>query len=141
MPGNKLYKVTRILDVLERWWFWGSIASFKYHLKLADKYLIEAKTLFEYKQYLLGLDALRRSDVQIPQIQKSLFSAQQEGKDIHKLSTMAIEAMNAHILVLDELSSQLPSTYVWVPERELPVTLELSNLLSESIVIRKKLLQ
>lgn len=141
MPGNKLYKVTRILDGLERWWFWGSIASFKYHLKLADKYLIEAKTLFEYKQYQLGVDALKRSDAQMPQITESLRSAQREGKDIHILKDTMVEAMKVHILVIEKFSSELPETYIWKPEKSPSTVLELARISSESLEDRKKLLE
>ncbi len=141
MPGNKFYKVTRILDSIERWWYWGSIASFKYHLKLSDKYLIEAKTLFEYKQYQLGVDALKRSDAQIPQVIEFLHSARKEGKDVQKLKIIASDAMVAHALVLEKLSSELPKTYLWTPEKERPVVLDFSLLLNESLAMRKKLLE
>jgi len=62
MPGNKLYRIMRIIDELKKPLYFGSITRYKYHLSLADKYLVEAKTLFEYKQYLLAVDALERSD-------------------------------------------------------------------------------
>ena len=65
MPGNKLYKASRLFDELQKYWHWGNIASVKYRLKIADKYLVEAKVLFEYKQYVLALDALERSDMHI----------------------------------------------------------------------------
>lgn len=141
MPGNKLYRMTRILDSLERWWYWGNIASFKYHLKLADKYLIEAKTLFAYKQYQLGVNALKRSDAQIPQVMKFLYSVQKDGKDVQKLKSTADDAMVAHILVLEKLSSELPETYRWAPEKKQPVLFDFSLLLNESLAMRKKLLE
>src|SRR5450759_5012191 len=62
MPGSSLYKVSRVVDLLKFYWSWGNIAQIKYHLALSDKYLIEAKTLMEYKQFLLGTDDLRRYD-------------------------------------------------------------------------------
>src|SRR3989344_2434627 len=65
MPGNKLYTFSRFFDEVGRIWNFGSIASTKYALHLSDKYLVEAKTLFEYQQYLLALDALQRSDRQL----------------------------------------------------------------------------
>ena len=138
MPGNKVYTVMRIIDSFEKWWYWGNIAGFKYHLKLADKYLIEAKTLFEYKQYKLGMDALKRSDIQIPMMVISLQSAYREGKDIKQLQALAFDAMTAHVKVLERLLTELPSSFQWSPEKKQSVRLNLSDVLIESIALRKK---
>src|SRR3989344_5659903 len=63
MPGNKLYKVHLFLESLEQYWYFGSFGQFKYSLKESDKYLVEAKTLFDYKQYILANKALQKSDI------------------------------------------------------------------------------
>lgn len=139
MPGNRFYKISRMLDSIERWWFWGNIASTKYHLKLADKYLVEAKTLFEYKQYQLGTDALKRSDAQIPQIHRSLQLAQQEGKDVQKLKSLADNAMIAHIGILQKLSEELPKSFQWTPEKQASTVINFSQLFRDSIALRKEL--
>ena len=71
MPGNPMYKIRQILERAQEYWYFGDMAKVKYHLKMADKYLVEAKTLFEYKQYLLAVDALQRSNQQfqpLPQL-------------------------------------------------------------------------
>lgn len=141
MPGNKLYKVSRIFDELGQWWFFGNISSFKYHLKLADKYLVEAKTLFEYKQYKLGVDALRRSDKQIPQIRRSLSRARLEGKQVKQFESIFTSAMNVHIDVLKKLSEQLPENFQWNPEKRSPETINFSQILSNSIEQRAKVLK
>lgn len=141
MPENKFYKISRMLDSIERWWFWGNIASVKYHLKLADKYLVEAKTLFEYRQYQLGAGALRRSDAQIPQIHRSLQFAQQEGKDVQKLKSFAVSAMTAHIGILEKLSEELPENFQWTPEKQASITINLSQLFRDSIAVREELLK
>src|SRR5690242_19345931 len=62
MPGNKLHKIVQIVDKFQYYWSWGNIARANYFMDLSDKYLVEAKTLFEYKQYLLGVESLKRSD-------------------------------------------------------------------------------
>src|SRR5450759_4493421 len=79
MPGSSLYKVSRVVDRLKFYWSWGNIAQIKYHLALSDKYLVEASTLMEYKQYLLGVDALRRSDAEFTKLPVYVAGAKKEG--------------------------------------------------------------
>src|SRR3989344_6985672 len=62
MPGNKFYTINQVIEKVSYFWYFGSFGQFKYNLKKADKYLVEAKTLFEYKQFLLGYQALKKSD-------------------------------------------------------------------------------
>lgn len=119
MPGHKLYTLSRILDDLKGYWFWGNIAQTKYHQGLSDKYLIEAKTLFEYRQYHLAIDALRRSDQ-------------------HFQKGMPDVAREAHIAALVLLKAQLPQTYVWQDEHRPPATLELHTALRRSLEIRNE---
>lgn len=121
MPGHRFYKVSRILDELKKYWYWGSIAGAKYHLGLSDKYLVEAKTLFEYKQYPLALDALARSDEQFQMI-----------------SSVSDEASKAHGAVLTKLMTELPEMYTWQEEHQLPVVLDLRGELRRSVDIRNE---
>src|SRR5438876_8559854 len=81
MPGNKFYKISKIIETFEKWWYWGSIGQTKYNMQLADKYLVEAKTLFEYKQYFLALKALRQSDAYISKVPLFINQARNEKKD------------------------------------------------------------
>jgi len=118
MPGNKIYKISRIVDRVKEYWYFGNLAQAKYHLSLSDKYLVEAKTLFEYKQYLLALDALTRSD--------DHFSQQKN-----------TEAAKAHIFVLESLLGQLPDTFQWTPEKETATQLPIAQKLQDSIKIRE----
>ncbi len=141
MPGNKLYQISRVLDVFSRWWYWGNIASVKYYLKLADKYIVEAKTLFEYRQYQLGVEALKRSDAQIPQIVNYLALAKQENKDIKKLHATIVDGMNAHISMLEKLSKELPESFVWTPEKQAPTFINFSQLFQNAKMERMKLLK
>src|SRR5260221_10615939 len=82
MPGNKIYRVTRVIDKLKKYWYWGNISQIKYHLGLADKYLVEAKTLMEYNQFLLAADALRRSDDEFAQLPTYIVGARHDVVDI-----------------------------------------------------------
>lgn len=130
MPGNRLYTLSRFLDSASKWWNFGSIASTKYALHLSDKYLVEAKTLFEYKQYLLAIDALQRSDKQV----KSLHL-----KTGGQLRQMIREAMAVHKNVLSKLRQEVPEQYVWRPEKEEQTVLPLWKLIDASIGIRETL--
>ncbi len=119
MPGNKLYRVTRIIDKLKNYWYFGEIGQAKYHLGLADKYLVEAKTLFEYRQYLLAVDALQRSDDEFKKVPKNL------------------DAAEKHIEVLTQLLSIVPDAFTWTSEKAEATQLPLKNLLEASIRLRQ----
>ncbi|OGG24464.1 hypothetical protein A3A79_04750 [Candidatus Gottesmanbacteria bacterium RIFCSPLOWO2_01_FULL_43_11b] len=121
MPGHKLYKISRFLDQAKAWWYWGVKSKIKYHASLADKYLVESKTLFEYQQYLLAVDALRRSNEQITAI-----------------SSRSGEQMKAHTDVLERLKQMLPEEFLWQPEKETPTRLPLHILLDEALFIRNE---
>lgn len=137
MPGNKLYVVSTLLDRAQRYWHFGSIAKIKYHMALSDKYLVEAKTLFEYKQYLLATNALMRSNVQFQNIHTFLKQAQQEGKDVHIWQQMVHQQSSVHTDVLMSLQKYLPEDFLWQPEKEQATQLSLADLVQESISIRR----
>lgn len=118
MPGHRLYKVSRIFDSLKSYWYWGTIAQSKYHRSLSDKYLVEAKTLFEYKQYLLAVDALNRSNEHI--------------------KTFSHEQMKIHRDVLEQLKQALPKEFLWQPEKQTSTLLPLHKLLDEAIKLRNE---
>src|SRR3989338_9208325 len=61
MPGNRLYSLLQLKDAFMNFWYFGDMAKVKYNLALSDRYLIEAKTLFEYKQYKLATNSLKKS--------------------------------------------------------------------------------
>ena len=119
MPGNKLYSVSRIIDAVKEYWYWGKLGQAKYHLALADKYLVEAKTLFEYKQYLLAVDGLKRSDEHIKKV------------------PMNKDAMLSHVEVLNYLLKTLPEQFTWTPEKGAATQLNLHEIIKNSINIRK----
>jgi len=136
MPGNRLYRVSRILDQLKVYWYWGNIAQFKYHLNLADKYLVEASTLFNYRQYLLGIKALAESDHEINKLPETLSRAKKEHKDTLNLVFLLQEAMLEHERILYELEKDLPQEFLWQPEKESPTLLPLASLLMQSRNLR-----
>lgn len=134
MPGNKLYKVTRIFDQLERFWFFGNIAQTKYHLKLSDKYLVEAKTLFEYNQYLLGADALTRSDKEFAELPGNLSGAKSEGVDITPLKQTVRDAAAKHNEILSKIA--VPEQFTWTPEKASATFLRLGTMIQSSEELR-----
>lgn len=136
MPGSKFYLVSRMTDMLKRYWHWGSIASFTYHLQLSDKYLVEAKTLFEYQQYLLAVDALFRSNEQFSQLFSVMRRIDAEGKNTTKIQSLLREASLKHLQVLDTLQAGLPPAYTWKPEKQESVSLDFVKVFSEAKRVR-----
>lgn len=137
MPGNKLYKITRIVDQFKKYWYFGNIAQIKYHLGLSDKYLVESKTLFEYKQYLLAVDALKRSSDQFSQIHQYVKKAEAEGEDMQSLKKTITEASDVHSAVLEQLLQITPKEYEWKPEKMSSEQLQIHNDLQNAITVVK----
>lgn len=136
MPGNKMYAVMRVMDLMKARFYFGNISSYKYHLALSDKYLVEAKTLFEYKQYLLALEALSRSDSEFAKAPVYLLRAREEKKDVRLFVTQLMEASDKHKLVLGRIADMTPPTFTWSPEKSEASVLELSRKLRESVMVR-----
>lgn len=138
MPGNKLYKLSQLEEKLLKYWYFGSFASFDYNRKYADKYLVEAKTLFEYDQYLLGYQALLKSNNYFQHIPLTLLQAAKEGKDISEEQLLFTKECEKHREVLQSLLTTTPETVNWTPEKEKPSIIPLHNVLVQSIAERKK---
>ena len=136
MPGNRLYKVMRVIDTMKRYWYFGNIAQTKYHLELSDKYLVEAKTLLEYNQFLLASDALAGSDKEFMQIDVYLNMAKTGGVDISALRGTVLSAADKHISILKALKLNTPVKFTWKPEKALPTELNLGSMLQSSIDLR-----
>lgn len=138
MPGTILYKAHLVLELFQQFWYYGDFGQFKYNLKQADKYLVEAKTLFEYKQYLLAVAALEKSNIYFEKIPKTLELAEKHKKNIfinkHIFQTAALK----HKEVILKLLLEVPESYTWRPEKEPETVLELHNKLTEALLIRKK---
>jgi len=140
MPGSVLYKTHLLQEKMEKYWYFGDFGQFDYNLKLSDKYFVEAKTLFEYQQYLLGVISLRKSDSYFQRTLPNLLQARQHNKDITEKRTVLSQAAAKHIEILSKLQQDLPSTFLWAPEKSIATTLKLRDLVSWSIQVRKKIL-
>ncbi len=136
MPGNKLYKLSRFADQLKKYWYWGNIAKTKYYLSLSDKYLVEAKTLFEYQQYLLAVDALHRSDVEIQQLIDLIHKAEKDNKNMKTYRRIIDDAMASHQVVLQKLIQELPVEFLWQPEHNEAQLLRIQQELIKAQTIR-----
>lgn len=136
MPGNKIYTVSRVLDSLKKYWYFGDIAQTKYHMELADKYLVEAKTLFEYQQYLLGMDALLRSDFHFGQLKERIRKVRSNGKNPKDLEALVTGASDTHIALLNTLQLVTPKEFTWNPEHGNASYIPIHELFSESKNIR-----
>lgn len=133
MPGHPLYKLSEFIDQIQELWSFGSLSSFKYNLSMADKKLIEAKTLFEYKQYLLATKSLLRYEEHFNKASFLLSRAESEGKDISKQRAIFTSARKKHVEVLEKLKSELPEEFVWTPEKGTPERLKIRKLIDDAI--------
>lgn len=137
MPGSKFYVISEAIDAISKYWYFGDIGSFKYNLSQSDKYLVQAKTLFEYNQYLLGKEALDKSDKHFLLTKKAI-RKQKFKKNFSEKEKIFTSASNKHIQVLTSISSTIPSEFKWTPEKKEATFLNLSQEISESINIRKR---
>lgn len=138
MPGSKLYKMRLIWEEVIRYWHFGNLSQFKYNLNQADKYLVEAKTLFEYKQYLLAKLALEKSDNYIIKAKEYLAKSKEDGKNIEQKQIMFENANLKHIEVLNFIKTIIPDNFLWSPEKVPATNLDFKKALDESIKIRKQ---
>lgn len=137
MPGHKLYRVARLIDEVKRYWYWGNLASYRYYLGQSDKALVEAKTLFEYRQYLLAINALERSDTALQRVPDSLNRAKDEGKNIEKYKREFGEAMDEHKRLIAKLKQETPEEFRWTPEKSDPQTLRIHEELNRALRLRQ----
>ena len=140
MPGTIFYKLRVIEEKIIKYLYFGDYGQFNYNLKEADKYLVEAKTLFEYKQYLLGAKALQESDSYFSKTLPYLENAKSHGKNISDKRELLHQASLKHIEVLKALIINTPSDFLWSPEKTASTPLPLGQLLNRSIEIRKRYL-
>lgn len=140
MPGSFSYKIHQAVEKIEQYWYFGNFGQFTYNLEKSNKYLVEAKTLFEYRQYLLGYNALEKSNTYFKQIPRYLGKAEKEGKDISEKRALLVQAAKKHREVLEKMKKETPSRFIWVAEKSLPVALDIHPLLEKSSTIRSKCL-
>lgn len=140
MPGSKFYSIQKILESLSYYWYFGDFGQFNYNLRESDKYLVEAKILFDYKQYFLGHKALISSDKYFAKINPTLVSARRNNKNISEKEKILKEAAAKHIEELSEMKEGTPENFNWVPEKDKPTFLSLWQAIDNAISIREKAL-
>lgn len=139
MPGNKMYVVSELFDTLKSYYTFGEFAKFKYYLSQSDKYLVEAKILFEYGQYPLAKLSLEKSDKYFAQLKDTLDSAKNKNKNISEKEEILYSAAEKHIEVLEKMLTSVPSDFTWKAEKEDPVYIDINNLINSSIQKRKNI--
>lgn len=137
MPGGISYKLHLLWEEVSNYWYFGDFGQFEYNLKESDKYLVEAKTLFEYEQYLLGFKALQKSNDYFAKTLPFLIRAKQHGKDIFQKRTLLSLAARKHIEVLQKMESDTPFTFMWSPEQSPQSQLHIHSLIDTSLIIRR----
>jgi hypothetical protein len=138
LPGNKLYRVSEFVDSIKKYWYFGTLTQLKYVQEMSDKHLIEAKTLFEYKQYALGVRALEKSNTEASAIPSLLMLLSKEKKSSLEIKTKVNEEMKAHQVVLQRMFSDVPGSIDWVEEKKAPEVIDFSKLFEFSIGLREK---
>ena len=138
LPGNKFYSISQLWESAERFWYFGDFGQITFTLKLADKYLVEAKTLFEYEQYLLGYNALQKSNLYFSQLPTLLSSAQLHGKRIAEFDSKIKNAAKKHNEELERIKQEIPEAFLWSPEYSPPQNLLLHKEIDRAITIRGK---
>lgn len=137
MPGGIQYKIHTVWENLLKYWYFGSFGQFTYNLKESDKFLVEAKVLFEYKQYLLGTTALEKSNFYFVHVKPYLMKAEKEGKDISQKKVILHEASLKHIEVLTSLKTNVPDSFLWQPEKSPTTQLPLKKVIQDAIEERE----
>lgn len=140
MPGNFFYQPRLIISKISKYIYFGDFGKFDYNLKESDHYLVEAKTLFDYQQYLLGSEALGKSDEYFKKIYPALENARKNGKDISERDLILKEASRKHMETLGHLNEHLPEEVEWNPENSTPTKLNFKKIIENSINIRNSVL-
>ena len=136
MPGNPMYKIRQILERAQEYWYFGDMAKVKYHLKMADKYLVEAKTLFEYGQIRLAVESLDKSNYHFSNAVLYEDDVVQDKKDSGEQMQELKNAAEKHTSVIKVLDQELPDTVEWQEEKKEKEEILLSMLFREATVIR-----
>jgi len=138
MPGGVSYKLHLVWEKILQYWYFGDFGQFTYNLNESDKYLVEAKTLFEYNQYLLGYKALQKSNDYFVKIAPFLKSAKKNEKNVSEKKVILISASQKHIEVLEKMRDDTPENFYWTPEKSPASLLKIHLLIDGSIQIRSR---
>lgn len=139
MPGNKLYLLAEAIDYTKGFFAFGDFATFSYNLSQSDKYLIEAKTLFEYGQHELALRALKKSNLHINESKKAIELAAKHHKNISEKEKKLHSAIDKHNQILSKLYQELPEEVLWSEEDQVPVKLKLRKEINTAVNLRSSL--
>ncbi len=137
MPGSFFYKLDLFKEAVMKIWYFGDFGQAKFDLQMADKYLVEAKTLFEYKQYLLAENALLKSNIYFSEVKPNLLKAQKNGKPTQESMLNLKNAASKHIEELLMMESSTPVSFAWVPEKGKTTNIALHNEIDNAIQIRE----
>ena len=136
MPGSKFYELRQLYESLEKYWYFGDFANFHYNLKYSDKYLVESKTLFEYKQYLLAIQSLEKSNSYFVNTKLSIGSSKSNNKNVKEKTGTLKNASIKHKEVLNQIKSITPEEFDWNPEKGKSTKILIKDKINESIQIR-----
>lgn len=137
MPGSKFYFIHQMYEKAEAYWYFGDFAGFHYNLKYSDRYLVQAKILFEYKQYLLAHQALEKSNFYFLKTKESLIKSSSNKKPIREKEEILKNASLKHLEVLNQILQIAPEEFDWQPEKDMPTKIYIQKEVEESIKIRK----
>lgn len=137
MPGSKFYILSQIKEKIDEFLYFGDFSQYRLYRELSDKYLVEAKTLFEYKQYLLAVNALKKSNDYFNKSEKSLENARLEGKNISQKRAELDLARIKHVEVLKKIRGEIPQEFNWTPEKDDTTYIMLWDEVDGSINVRK----
>lgn len=139
MPGSRFYKARVMIEQIQGYWYFGDFGQFDYYRKLSDRYLVEAKTLFEYKQYLLAISSLQKSDDFFSKIQPNLNNAKELGKNISNLQRFYEEERFKHIETLQKIKNQTPESFNWYTSKKISTDIPIREIIDKSITLRESL--
>ncbi len=140
MPGSTFYRPHLLWEIISKYFYFGSLGQFKYNLGESDKYIVEAKTLYEYGQYMYASNSLNKSNEFFKNSLDSLNNAQKENKNVSLQRELLKGAALKHIEVLGKSESFLPEVVVWSPEKVKPKTIYIKKDIDVAISIRRKIL-
>lgn len=138
MPGSFAYKLENFKERVSKYYYYGDIGRYRYNTFYSDKYLVEAITLFNYKQYFLGYESLQKSNEYFKNISLSLNSANKHDKHTSNFINSYKSESDKHIEELEKLKLIVPFNYNWQAENEKANLLKLHALIDRSIAIRKE---
>ncbi|MDP3941817.1 MAG: hypothetical protein Q8Q49_05935 [bacterium] len=140
MPGNKTYPLHLLEEKILQYWYFGGFSSIRYNRELSDKYLVEAKILFEYQQFPLALSALHTSDIYFQKASEVYLTQSPEKNGMRDIQLLLHSQAQKHQEILQSLIDTTQREFVWQEERADPVRLKIHEELKNSRKMRGILL-